>query len=57
MARIHASLNDPEATLRWLDAAFRERNADFIELRSEPAFDVVRDDPRFALLVRRVGWI
>jgi TolB-like protein/Tfp pilus assembly protein PilF len=57
MARIHASLNDPETTFRWLDAAFRERNPDFIELRSEPAFDAVRDDPRFALLVRRVGWI
>ena len=57
MARVHAALKDPEATFLWLDVAFRERNPDFIELRSEPAFDALHDDPRFALLVRRVGWI
>jgi hypothetical protein len=56
MARVHAAAGDAEQTFLWLDQAFEERNPDLIELRSEPVFDGIRPDRRFADLLRRVGW-
>ena len=47
----------PQLTFEWLERAYQERNPDLIELRSEPVFDGLRSDPRFADLLRRVGWI
>ena len=56
MARVHATAGDSELAFQWLERAHQERNPDLIELRSEPVFDSLRPDPRFADLLRRVGW-
>jgi TolB-like protein len=56
MARVHATAGHPHLTFEWLERAYLERNPDLIELRSEPVFDSLRSDPRFADLLRRVGW-
>jgi tetratricopeptide (TPR) repeat protein len=55
-ARVHATAGHVELAFRWLERAHVERNPDLIELRSEPVFDGLRSDPRFADLSRRVGW-
>ncbi len=55
VAKIYASLGDKEQTLHWLEKGFQERNPDFIELRVEPALDLLSDDARFRDLLRRVG--
>jgi tetratricopeptide (TPR) repeat protein len=56
LARVHATAGDAERAFHWLERAHQERNPDLIELRSEPVFDRLRLDPRFAGLLRRVGW-
>ena len=56
VARVHAAHRDPERTFEWLERAYAERNPDLIELRTDPVFDSVRAEPRFADLLRRVGW-
>ena len=56
LARVHAASGDPDLAFSWLERAWQERNPDLIELVSEPVFDPVRPDPRFADLLRRVGW-
>jgi tetratricopeptide (TPR) repeat protein len=56
MARVHATAGHTELAFQWLERAHQERNPDLIELRSEPVFDNIRPDPRFADLLRRVGW-
>ena len=40
---------------RHLDAAFAERSPGLVLLKVDTAWDRIRDDPRFAALVRRVG--
>ena len=56
LARVHAASGDADLAFNWLERAWQERNPDLIELVSEPVFDPVRPDPRFADLLRRVGW-
>jgi TolB-like protein/Tfp pilus assembly protein PilF len=56
LARVHAASGDADLAFSWLERAWEERNPDLIELVSEPVFDPVRPDPRFADLLRRVGW-
>ena len=56
LARVFAAAREPERAFGWLERACAERNPDLIELRAEPVFDPLRADPRFADLLRRVGW-
>jgi hypothetical protein len=56
VSRVYAASRDTELAFAWLEKAYQERNPDLIELRAEPVFDSIRPDPRFAGLLRRVGW-
>jgi tetratricopeptide (TPR) repeat protein len=56
VARVHAAHRVPARTFEWLERAYGERNPDLIELRTDPVFDSVRADSRFAEFLRRVGW-
>jgi TolB-like protein/DNA-binding winged helix-turn-helix (wHTH) protein/Tfp pilus assembly protein PilF len=55
MALAYAGLGDTDAAFEWLDRSLEERWGPFNELNAEPLFDSLRDDPRFAALVRRLG--
>jgi TolB-like protein/cytochrome c-type biogenesis protein CcmH/NrfG len=55
IAKIYAAAGEPEQAFRWLETAHREANCDLIELGSEPVFVLMRGDPRFVSLLRRVG--
>jgi TolB-like protein/DNA-binding winged helix-turn-helix (wHTH) protein len=48
-------IGDKQCALEWLEKGFQERDALMINLRVEPVFDGLREDPRFQALVRRVG--
>jgi TolB-like protein/Flp pilus assembly protein TadD len=54
MAKVHA-LADRDAAFAWLDKAYGECSADLIEIAVEPVFDILRSDPRFTDLLRRVA--
>ncbi|HZF16853.1 MAG TPA: winged helix-turn-helix domain-containing protein [Steroidobacteraceae bacterium] len=56
IARIYAAARDRERALAWLETAYEGGNPDLIELNSEPVFDSLRGDRRFAHLMRRIGW-
>jgi len=56
IAKIYSAAADPDKAFAWLETAYKEGNADLIELNSEPLFDTLRTDLRFADLMRRVGW-
>jgi serine/threonine-protein kinase len=55
LARLRARIGDREQAFASLEAAFAERSAGLVFLKVERAWDKVRDDARFANLVRRVG--
>jgi TolB-like protein/cytochrome c-type biogenesis protein CcmH/NrfG len=55
LARLQAQVGEREKAFASLDAALAERSAGLVFLKVERAWDRIRDDARFAALVRRVG--
>jgi DNA-binding winged helix-turn-helix (wHTH) protein/tetratricopeptide (TPR) repeat protein len=55
IAVIYAGLGERDAVFARLDDALRERSHWLVWLQRDPRWNDVRDDPRFANLVRRVG--
>ncbi len=55
MARQCVLLGDKEQAFAYLNKAIEKRQGQMIQLKVEPPFDSLRDDPRFDELVRRVG--
>jgi tetratricopeptide (TPR) repeat protein len=54
-ASLYALLNDRDQAFSWLEKAYAERSSKLVDLKSDPDFDGLRSDPRFADLVRRIG--
>jgi tetratricopeptide (TPR) repeat protein len=48
-------LGDKETAFVWLQKAAEQQQADLVSLKIDPAFEPLRDDPRYAALLRRVG--
>jgi serine/threonine protein kinase/tetratricopeptide (TPR) repeat protein len=55
IATVYLGLGDTDATFEWLERAFQTRASALVYLAVDPRYDVVREDPRFQDLVRRVG--
>jgi serine/threonine protein kinase/TolB-like protein len=55
MAAIYAALGDKEQALFWLDKGFEHHIPMLRRLKVDPQFDVLRSEPRFAEMLRRVG--
>ncbi|HEY4879168.1 MAG TPA: protein kinase [Candidatus Acidoferrales bacterium] len=55
IGRMYGDLGDKDNAFKWLDIAFRERSIWLMALRTQPEFDSLRSDPRWAELVRRIG--
>ena len=54
-ARAYAQLGEKDLSFKYLDASFVDRSPGLVFLKVDRAWDAVRDDPRFAEAVRRVG--
>lgn len=54
-AIVYIALGDKEQAFTWLDRSYRDRSEHMLYLRMEPLVDPLRDDPRFASLLKRVG--
>ena len=54
IAKIYLALNEKEQALRWLERGFAA-GAIGLFFKDEPVWDVIRSDPRFADLLRRMG--
>jgi len=52
---IYIALGEKDQAFAWLEKAYRAGGANLEGLKTVPAFDPIRPDPRFADLVRRVG--
>jgi TolB-like protein/Tfp pilus assembly protein PilF len=55
IAAAYIGLGDRDQAFAWLDKACDERSDALLDLAVEPCFDSIRDDRRFAGLIRRVG--
>ncbi len=54
-ARAYVQLGDQEQAFHWLEKACDERNVFPLLMNSDPFYDSVRADPRFAALLRQIG--
>jgi tetratricopeptide (TPR) repeat protein len=52
---LYLSLGDKDQTFAWLEKAYRDRNPFMVGLKSSPRSDLLRSDPRYDDLVKRVG--
>jgi TolB-like protein/DNA-binding winged helix-turn-helix (wHTH) protein/Flp pilus assembly protein TadD len=51
----YAGVRDTEQTLGWLQKAYAEHSGEMVSLKVNPAYDFLREDPRFQRLLARVG--
>jgi Tfp pilus assembly protein PilF len=55
VATLYARLGEKDHALEWLEKAYQARDADMVDSGTEPSFDSLHSDPRYADLLRRVG--
>ena len=55
IAVLHASLGDIDEAFSWLEIAIDEKAPGIIMLRAHPRLDPIRNDPRYAPMVKRLG--
>jgi hypothetical protein len=56
IAVILLRLGEKDQGFDWMQKAYDDRSAWLVYLKVDPLFDPVRADPRFADLLRRVGF-
>jgi tetratricopeptide (TPR) repeat protein len=54
IAGIYLGMGDRDHAFEWFNRACAERCSELGTLKVDPAFDPIRDDPRFAALLRCV---
>jgi TolB-like protein/Flp pilus assembly protein TadD len=55
VALVYTGLNDKDDAFMWMEKAYEERCEYLVYLGSEPLADPLRDDPRFANFLQRLG--
>ena len=56
IAVVYAGLGDKNQAFRWLEQAYGERYPLYLYFMVTHAFDPLRSDPRFATLMKKLGW-
>jgi tetratricopeptide (TPR) repeat protein len=54
-AWIHLGLGEIDQAFGWMERAIEERDAIIVPIKTYPFMDPLRDDPRFAALLRRMN--
>jgi TolB-like protein/DNA-binding winged helix-turn-helix (wHTH) protein/tetratricopeptide (TPR) repeat protein len=53
-AEVYAGLGDKEKAFYWLEKAIEEHSPSMFHLKVSPEFDILRSDPRFERLLKRI---
>jgi tetratricopeptide (TPR) repeat protein len=56
-AIIYIGLGDKDAAFFWLERSYEDHFASIIGLTTDPIFDSLRTDPRFAILARKINLV
>jgi adenylate cyclase len=55
LALICIALGDKDEAFRWLEIAYEEHAYDIVMLKVDPVYDPLRSDPRFTVLLKKMG--
>ena len=55
VACIQAALGNKDKAFESLESSYKERDADLIFLNVDPKFDVLRSDPRYEIILKKIG--
>lgn len=55
MAVVYSALGENDQAFDWLEKAYRERDVRLTFLKTDPKWDLLRTDARFAEILKRVG--
>jgi eukaryotic-like serine/threonine-protein kinase len=56
VADFYVQLGDKDKAFEWLEKAYAQKDSGLTFLKVEPRWDALRSDPRYADLVRRIGF-
>ena len=56
VAIVHTGLGEYDLAFEWLEKALAERDPGLMYLKVQPAWEPLRDDPRFADLISRIPY-
>ena len=56
MAEVHAVRGESNRAFEWLERAYEQHDSGMPRLRYDPTLATLRDDPRFAALVKKMGF-
>ena len=56
IAMIYVALDEKDDAFKWFEKAYEERSWFLIFIKMDPWMDSVRSDPRYASLIRRIGF-
>jgi hypothetical protein len=54
-ALLHAQLGERDRAFQWLDTAAERRVSRVTNINVDPGFQVLHDDPRWDVLLKRIG--
>jgi len=55
IAALYARLGEKDQAFAWLERAYEDRDNGMVVLKADPRLEILRSDPRFADLLRRMG--
>jgi serine/threonine-protein kinase len=55
-ALVHLGLGEKDEALLWLERAVQKRQSSVITLKVHPAYDALRDEPRYQALLETIGF-
>ncbi len=55
IALIYIGLGDKDHSFQWLEKACQEQEPPVVQIKTHPAYDSLRSDPRLRVLLKRIG--
>jgi len=55
IAAMHLYLNETDKGFEWLEKAYEARDPWLFGLKVNPVFDIIRDDPRYHAMLKKIG--
>jgi DNA-binding winged helix-turn-helix (wHTH) protein/TolB-like protein len=54
-ANLYVRLGEKDEAFAWFEKVFETHDPTILQFKVEPAYDVLRDDPRYGALLRKIG--